>query len=97
MVNHSLNSNARIKYKSFGQSDPPPPQIASNFGHLLSCGTIYLVEHHVQDPVFWTIPWPFSYLKWNSEFAIFTVTESRSANSFALSRKKLAEYSKNRI
>ena len=32
-----------FKYKSFDQSDPPPPQITSNFRHLLSCGTIMMV------------------------------------------------------
>ena len=28
------------KFKSFDQSIPPPPQTASNFRHLLSCGTV---------------------------------------------------------
>ena len=29
-----------FKFKSFDQFDTPPPQTASNFRHLLSCGTI---------------------------------------------------------
>ena len=48
-VCHSLNNNTRMglfislfKYISFDQSDPP--RIASNFRHLLSCGTI---EHQM--------------------------------------------------
>ena len=44
----SCYSSFFFKYKSFGQSNPP--RIASNFRHLLSCGTI--------DPAhFYTFPW----------------------------------------
>ena len=52
MVSHSLSNNSctdlvisgsLFKYKSFDQSDPPP-RMASNFRHLLSCGTIIWVK-----------------------------------------------------
>ena len=34
-----------FKFKSFDQLiPPPPPQTASNFRHLLSCGTIVLID-----------------------------------------------------
>ena len=36
---HGSYYTSLFKYKSFGQSDPPP-RIASNFRHLLSWGTI---------------------------------------------------------
>ena len=49
MTRHSVNNNTRmglviislLKFKSFDQfnTPPPPPQTASNFRHLLSCGT----------------------------------------------------------
>ena len=47
MMGHSLNNNTRMgymslfKYTSFGQS--ASPRIASNFRHLLSCGTTVTV------------------------------------------------------
>ena len=52
MTRHSVNNNTRtglvislFKFKSFGQFNTP--QTASNFRHLLSCGTIelYLKEN----------------------------------------------------
>ena len=48
MVSHSLNNNTRtglfislcLKTNPLVSLMPPPPRIASNFRHLLSCGTI---------------------------------------------------------
>ena len=63
MIRHSLNSNTRMgscyislfKFKSFDQFNTP--QTASNFRHLLSCGTIafnkkYQIRADVTEIVF---------------------------------------------
>ena len=41
---HGFCDISLFKFKSFAQFNTPPPQTASNFRHLLSCGTINTIK-----------------------------------------------------